>query len=85
MSVFALSQLSAIRSCVGPTIQEHRNARVPSLDPTKGPFRAFRALRLTENEGNRSLLRSRSLCRSGETKLPMPTLIGRGRIKTYSE
>lgn len=36
-----------------PSIREPRNARVPSLDPTKGPFRAFRALRLAENEGNR--------------------------------
>lgn len=55
MSVFGeLSRLSAVR-LVRPSIREHRNARVPSLDPTKGPFRAFRALRLAENEGNRSL------------------------------
>lgn len=42
------------RSFVRSSGSEHRNARVPSLDPTKCPFRAFRALRLAENEGNRS-------------------------------
>lgn len=46
--------------------REHHNARVPSLNPTKGPFRAFRALRLAENERRTAPLPIALFLSSGE-------------------
>lgn len=59
-SIFGRSRLSFVRPF------SSTDARVPSLNPTKGPFRVFRALRLAGNEGNRSSL-DRSLIRRDQS------------------
>jgi len=84
MSVFARLQLSTIRLSVRPTIRERRNARVPSLDPTKGPFRAFRTLRLAENEEGIGVYSSHDLFAVSPKVRVANADTHRGRIKTYS-